>query len=115
GDHYVVARPIYSENTFSENHEKVFRCHKTFLDHLKETFGCSRQKAKRIAFTFLPIASWLPVYNFKEWILNDIISGISTGLVAVLQGLAFALLVNISPAYGLYSAFFPVILYFFLG
>ena len=29
--------------------------------------------------------------------------------------LAFALLVNIPPAYGLYAAFFPVITYFFLG
>ncbi|KAM4748901.1 chloride anion exchanger-like [Rhinophrynus dorsalis] len=115
GNHYVVARPIYSENAFTASHEKVSRHHKTFLDHLKEYFGCSAEKAKRIAFTFLPIASWLPMYNFREWIFQDIISGISTGMVAVLQGLAFALLVNVSPAYGLYSAFFPVILYFFLG
>lgn len=33
----------------------------------------------------------------------------------VFPGLAFALLVNIPPAYGLYAAFFPVITYFFLG
>ncbi|XP_053318111.1 chloride anion exchanger-like [Spea bombifrons] len=115
GTHYMVARPIYSENAFSANHEKVSRNHKTALDHLKQYFGCSTEKAKGIALSFLPIASWLPVYNFKEWLLSDLISGISTGMVAVLQGLAFALLVNVSPAYGLYSAFYPVILYFFLG
>ncbi|XP_053572556.1 chloride anion exchanger-like [Bombina bombina] len=112
---YLVARPIYSENSFSSKHEKINRYHKTFLDHLKGFFGCSAAKAKRIAFTFLPIASWLPMYNFKEWLLSDIISGISTGTVAILQALAFALLVNVSPAYGLYSAFYPVIIYFFLG
>lgn len=33
----------------------------------------------------------------------------------VFPGLAFALLVNIPPSYGLYAAFFPVITYFFLG
>ncbi|KAE8616232.1 hypothetical protein XENTR_v10008751 [Xenopus tropicalis] len=55
------------------------------------------------------------MYRFKEWILSDIVSGISTGLVAVLQGLAFALLVNVTPGYGLYAAFFPVITYFFFG
>ncbi|KAM4676728.1 chloride anion exchanger-like [Discoglossus pictus] len=114
-NHYMVARPIYSENTFSVTHEKISRRHKTFLDHLKELCGCSAAKAKRIAFTFLPIASWLPMYNFKEWLVSDIISGISTGTVAILQALAFALLVNVSPAYGLYSAFYPVIIYFFLG
>uniref|UniRef100_A0A8D0HK29 Solute carrier family 26 member 3 n=1 Tax=Sphenodon punctatus TaxID=8508 RepID=A0A8D0HK29_SPHPU len=112
---YVVARPVYSENLFGEEHEKVHRCHKTFRDHLRVYFSCSSQKAKRIALGLFPIAFWLPAYRFKDWILNDIVSGISTGLVAVLQGLAFALLVNIPPGYGLYAAFFPVIIYFFFG
>uniref|UniRef100_A0A8C5R8C7 STAS domain-containing protein n=1 Tax=Leptobrachium leishanense TaxID=445787 RepID=A0A8C5R8C7_9ANUR len=112
---YVVSRPIYSEDAFKAHHEKVHRYHKTFVDHLRVFFGCSPEKAKRIAFTFFPIASWLPMYRFKEWLLNDIVSGISTGLIAVLQGLAFALLVNVTPGYGLYAAFFPVIIYFFFG
>lgn len=34
--------------------------------------------------------AWLPQYTFKEWILSDIISGVTTGLVAVLQGLLFS-------------------------
>ncbi|KAM4676734.1 chloride anion exchanger-like [Discoglossus pictus] len=115
GNQYVVSRPIYSEKTFQAENEKVHRHHKSFLDHLRVFFGCSPEKAKRIAFTFFPIASWLPMYRIKEWIFGDIVSGVSTGLVAVLQGLAFALLVNVSPGYGLYAAFFPVIIYFFLG
>ncbi|XP_077896375.1 chloride anion exchanger [Ictidomys tridecemlineatus] len=115
GNQYVVARPVYSANTFGEEHKKKHRHHKTFLDHLKLCCSCSTQKAKRIALSFFPIASWLPSYRIKEWLLSDIVSGISTGLVAVLQGLAFALLVTIPPRYGLYAAFFPVIVYFFLG
>lgn len=115
GNQYIVARPVYSANTFGEEHTKKYRHHKTFLDHLKEGCSCSTQKAKRIALSLFPIASWLPAYRVKEWLLSDIVSGISTGLVAVLQGLAFALLVNIPPSYGLYAAFFPVITYFFLG
>ncbi|KAM3924381.1 chloride anion exchanger-like [Leptodactylus fuscus] len=115
GNQYVVSRPVYSEDAFQTENEKLDRYHKTFLDHLRVFFGCSKEKAKRIAFTFFPIASWLPMYQIKEWILSDIVSGISTGLIAVLQGLAFALLVNVTPDYGLYAAFFPVIIYFFLG
>ncbi|XP_042540648.1 chloride anion exchanger [Dipodomys spectabilis] len=115
GNQYVVARPVYSLNTFGEEHKKKHRHHKTFLDHLKLCCRCSPQKVKRIALSLFPIASWLPAYRIKEWLLSDIVSGISTGLVAVLQGLAFALLVNIPPRYGLYAAFFPVITYFFLG
>ncbi|XP_051031064.1 chloride anion exchanger [Phodopus roborovskii] len=115
GNQYIVARPVYSTNTFGEEFKKTHRRHKTFLDHLKKCCSCSSQRAKKIALSLFPIASWLPAYKIKEWLLSDIVSGISTGLVAVLQGLAFALLVNIPPAYGLYAAFFPVITYFFLG
>uniref|UniRef100_A0A8B9RUK3 Solute carrier family 26 member 3 n=1 Tax=Accipiter nisus TaxID=211598 RepID=A0A8B9RUK3_9AVES len=70
---------------------------------------------KKIALGLFPIVSWLPAYRFREWILSDIVSGINTGLVAVLQGLAFALLVNVPPGYGLYAAFFPVLVYFIFG
>ncbi|XP_062051534.1 chloride anion exchanger [Lepus europaeus] len=115
GNQYVVARPVYSANAFAEEHKKKDRHHKTLLDHLKLCCRCSSRKVKEIVFSLLPIASWLPGYKLKEWLLSDIVSGISTGLVAVLQGLAFALLVNIPPAYGLYAAFFPVIVYFFFG
>ncbi|XP_069833411.1 chloride anion exchanger-like [Dendropsophus ebraccatus] len=112
---YLVARPIYSEDAFITDHEIVERHHTTTLDLLKRSCSCSSKKAKRIALSFLPIASWLPAYRLKEWLLSDIISGVTTGLVAVLQGLAYALLANVSPGYGLYTSFFPVVVYFFLG
>ncbi|XP_069621141.1 chloride anion exchanger-like [Ranitomeya imitator] len=112
---YLVQRKIYSEDSFTADHEIVERHHTTTLDLLKRTCRCSSKKAKTIALSFFPIISWLPNYRFKEWILSDIISGVTTGLVAVLQGLAYALLANVSPGYGLYTSFFPVVVYFFLG
>ncbi|XP_025931821.1 chloride anion exchanger [Apteryx rowi] len=115
GNHYVVARPVYSEKLFDEEHEKLHRYHKTFWDHLKLYFRCSPERVKKIALGLFPVASWLPAYHFKEWILSDIVSGINTGLVSVLQGLAFALLVNVPPGYGLYAAFFSVLVYFIFG
>ncbi|KAM9028352.1 chloride anion exchanger isoform 1-T2 [Ara ararauna] len=115
GNHYVVARPVYSEHLFNEEYEKLHRYHKTFWDHLKLYFRCSPQRVKKVALGLFPIASWLPAYRFREWILSDIVSGVNTGLVAVLQGLAFALLVNVPPGYGLYAAFFPVLVYFIFG
>uniref|UniRef100_A0A8C2G2V7 Chloride anion exchanger-like n=1 Tax=Cyprinus carpio TaxID=7962 RepID=A0A8C2G2V7_CYPCA len=72
-------------------------------------------KRRNTAISLLPIIGWMKTYSFKDWLLNDILSGVSTGLVAVLQGLAFSLLASIPTWYGLYAAFFPVIMYFFLG
>ncbi|NXL94798.1 S26A4 protein, partial [Alectura lathami] len=77
--------------------------------------SCSRKRVFQITKSFLPILEWLPSYRVKEWLVRDIISGVSTGLVATLQGLAYALLVEVPVRYGLYSAFFPILTYFFLG
>lgn len=35
---YVVARTLYSEESFAEEHEKVYRHHKTKLDHVRQYF-----------------------------------------------------------------------------
>uniref|UniRef100_A0A8D3EG25 Solute carrier family 26 member 3, tandem duplicate 2 n=1 Tax=Scophthalmus maximus TaxID=52904 RepID=A0A8D3EG25_SCOMX len=85
------------------------------LNHVKQYFTCDAKRAKDAALSLLPVIGWLKIYRLKEWLLSDIVSGVSTGLVAVLQGLAYCLLASLPPWYGLFSAFFPVISYFFLG
>uniref|UniRef100_A0A668RGM6 STAS domain-containing protein n=1 Tax=Oreochromis aureus TaxID=47969 RepID=A0A668RGM6_OREAU len=112
---YVVTRPLYSEESFAQDHEKIYRHRKTMLDHVKQYFTCDAKRAKNTALSLLPVIGWMKGYRFKEWLLGDIVSGVSTGLVAVLQGLAYCLLASLPPWYGLFSAFFPVIIYFFLG
>ncbi|XP_040004354.1 chloride anion exchanger-like [Xiphias gladius] len=112
---YVVARPLYSEESFAEEHKKVYRQHKTVLNHVREYFTCDVKRVKDAALSLLPVIGWIKIYPVKEWLLGDIVSGVSTGLVAVLQGLAYCLLASLPPWYGLFSAFFPVIIYFFLG
>ncbi|XP_030632042.1 solute carrier family 26 member 3, tandem duplicate 2 [Chanos chanos] len=112
---YVVSRPLYSEETFSEEHEKVCRQRKGLSDHVKQYFTCDSKRAKNAVVSLLPIIGWMKIYKFKDWLLGDIVSGVSTGLVAVLQGLAYSLLASIPPWYGLYAAFFPVVIYFVFG
>ncbi|XP_054034535.1 pendrin isoform X2 [Dryobates pubescens] len=113
--HYVVARPIYSEAGFQEENERRPPLPPTLRERAQAAFRCSRKRAFQVAKSFLPIMEWLPNYRVKEWLVSDIISGVSTGLVATLQGLAYALLVAVPVGYGLYSAFFPILTYFFLG
>uniref|UniRef100_A0A8C9W3Y0 Solute carrier family 26 member 3, tandem duplicate 2 n=1 Tax=Scleropages formosus TaxID=113540 RepID=A0A8C9W3Y0_SCLFO len=112
---YLVNRPVYSEDSFAEDYKKIDRKHRTTLDHVKAQFTCDTQRVKKTVCSLLPIIGWLRIYNIKKWLLGDIVSGISTGLVAVLQGLAYCLLASLPPRYGLFTAFFPVIIYFFLG
>uniref|UniRef100_A0A673I4K5 Solute carrier family 26 member 3 n=1 Tax=Sinocyclocheilus rhinocerous TaxID=307959 RepID=A0A673I4K5_9TELE len=125
GRHYVVVRPLFSEDSFAEQHERINSNRRTLRHHLKDYFtelcssrlhcSCDTNRAKNAALSLLPIIGWMKNYNIKEWLLGDIVSGIRTGLVAVLQGLAFSLLASLPLGYGLYTAFFPAIIYFFLG
>ncbi|KAJ0037041.1 hypothetical protein NL108_016422, partial [Boleophthalmus pectinirostris] len=112
---YVVARDIYSEDKFNEEYERIDRPHKTILNHVKEYFSCSRKRVCSALLSLFPIVGWVKIYSVKEWLLSDIVSGVSTGLVAVLQALAYALLASLPPRYGLFATFFPLIIYFFLG
>ncbi|KAM6384982.1 LOW QUALITY PROTEIN: pendrin [Alca torda] len=113
--HYLVARPIYSEAGFQEENERRSPLPPTLRERAQAACRCSRKRAFQITKSFLPILEWLPSYRVKEWLVSDVISGVSTGLVATLQGLAYALLVAVPVGYGLYSAFFPILTYFFLG
>uniref|UniRef100_A0A3Q3WKN2 STAS domain-containing protein n=1 Tax=Mola mola TaxID=94237 RepID=A0A3Q3WKN2_MOLML len=112
---YLVSRPVYSEDSLAEDHQKIHRLHKTPLDHLKEYLTCDSRRAKNAVLSLLPIIGWLKIYRVREWLLGDVVSGISTGMVAIMQGLAFSLMASLPPSYGLYTAFFPMLTYFFLG
>lgn len=62
----------------------------SLLSYIHHSFSrrCSRKRAFQVTKSFLPILEWLPNYRVKEWLVSDIISGVSTGLVATLQGKA---------------------------
>ncbi|CAH2275793.1 pendrin-like [Pelobates cultripes] len=112
---YLVARTVYSEPVFQDENEKKEIIPKTLQERLKKNCSCTSRQAYLKLKTFFPILDWLPKYRWKEWFVHDLISGVSTGLIGTLQGLAFALLASVPVGYGLYSSFFPILTYFFLG
>ncbi|NXX75891.1 S26A9 protein, partial [Urocolius indicus] len=111
---YVIDRPAYSVSLFDEEFEKKSRSYPVG-EKLKNLFRCSASRFKLILFNLFPILVWLPKYKIKDYILPDVLGGLSAGTIQVPQGMAFALLANLPPVNGLYSSFFPLITYFFLG
>ncbi|XP_065124548.1 pendrin [Paramisgurnus dabryanus] len=113
--HYHMSRPIYSTHVFDEVHERKAQETRSLQERLSETCRCNDKWAVQKIKGLLPILDWLPKYPVKQWLPSDVVSGVTTGLVCALQGVAYALLVSVAPVYGLYSAFFPILSYFVLG
>ncbi|KAM8907956.1 prestin isoform 2-T2 [Spinachia spinachia] len=112
---YRIERPVYDE-AFISSHLLNRKDNSTTLgQRLAQQFQCSSKRAKAAAFTFLPILTWLPAYPVKQYLFSDVVSGLSTGVVQLPQGLAYAMLAAVPPVYGLYSSFYPVLLYTFFG
>ncbi|XP_007980667.1 prestin isoform X2 [Chlorocebus sabaeus] len=112
---YYVERPIFSHPVLQERLHTKDKVPDSIADKLKQAFTCTPKKIRNIIYMFLPITKWLPAYKFKEYVLGDLVSGISTGVLQLPQGLAFAMLAAVPPIFGLYSSFYPVIMYCFLG
>jgi hypothetical protein len=63
----------------------------------------------------LPILTWLPNYSLKNYLVSDLISGLTVGIMNTPQSLAYAMLATLNPVYGLYMALFPLLIYGILG
>ncbi|KAM4700742.1 solute carrier family 26 member 10-like [Discoglossus pictus] len=112
----AVYRSIYTEEQF----QKIYGSSKELeRPSLRERVTRSCKCSRRVLHTFIknrvPIVSWLPRYKVKKWLLGDLIAGLTVGIVHIPQGMAFALLTSVAPIYGLYTSFFPVVLYMLLG
>ncbi|KAG5788705.1 hypothetical protein H9Q69_012236 [Fusarium xylarioides] len=62
----------------------------------------------------VPIVGWLPKYN-PRWIVNDLIAGLTLGLMLIPQGLSYAKIADIPVEYGLMSSWLPAVIYAFMG
>ncbi|CAH0397738.1 unnamed protein product [Chilo suppressalis] len=62
----------------------------------------------------LPITIWLPKYNI-DYLIRDIIAGVTVGLTSIPQGIAYAIIAGVPPQVGLYSSIFPGVVYMLFG
>lgn len=57
----------------------------------------------------LPFVRWLPQWRQKDVLQADLLAGLTGAIVVLPQGVAFATLAGMPPAYGLYAAMVPCI------
>ncbi|XP_077978000.1 prestin-like [Glandiceps talaboti] len=116
---YHVSRPIYTDDEFKQGFllpkkEEPSRCQQVGK-YLTKQCACSTTCLKNFLFSKLPILEWLPKYQIRDDLLGDILAGFTVSVLNIPQSMAFAMLANMPPIYGLYTAFFPILVYAFFG
>uniref|UniRef100_A0A8C0L941 Solute carrier family 26 member 6 n=1 Tax=Canis lupus dingo TaxID=286419 RepID=A0A8C0L941_CANLU len=109
---YHVERPLLNQEQLEE-----LGCwtSATGTRQWRTWFQCSRARARALLFQHLPVLAWLPRYPLRDWLLGDLLAGLSVAIMQLPQGLAYALLAGLPPVFGLYSSFYPVFVYFLFG
>ncbi|OQE27240.1 hypothetical protein PENSTE_c004G09742 [Penicillium steckii] len=65
-------------------------------------------------YNIFPFIHWIGYYNV-QWLIGDLVAGITVGAVVVPQSMAYAELAKLDPEYGLYSSFMGVLIYWFFA
>lgn len=68
----------------------------------------------RYAIDRFPIIGWLPRYDYR-WLINDLIAGLTIGLMLIPQALSYAKIAKIPVEYGLMSSWLPAGVWVFMG
>jgi len=63
---------------------------------------------------FLPFLTWVPGYE-RANLRGDLVAGLTTAVLLIPQGMAYAMLAGLPPIHGLYASIIPLALYALLG
>jgi sulfate transporter 4 len=74
-----------------------------------------RRSCRQWMETLLPCTSWLAHYDYKSTLLQDVIAGLTVGVMIIPQSMSYAKLAGLPVEYGLYSALVPVYMYGIFG
>uniref|UniRef100_A0A8C2SDH5 STAS domain-containing protein n=1 Tax=Capra hircus TaxID=9925 RepID=A0A8C2SDH5_CAPHI len=119
---YDVKRDVYNEENFQQEHRKKTASSgnvdidiSTVSHHVE--CRCSWYKFRRCLLTVFPFLEWMCFYRFKDWLLGDLLAGISVGLVQIPQVLMLGLLARhlIPPLNVSYAAFCASVIYGIFG
>lgn len=69
---------------------------------------------QKILVNRVPIFKWAPNYKWR-YLINDFVAGLTVGLTAIPQGIAYATVAGLPPQNGLYSGFMGSFVYLFFG
>lgn len=102
------------ESTFSAGTADTYvEQEPTTLEYLTDLAPTGRQVGNYF-YSLFPFLRWIGRYN-AQWLLGDLVAGITVGAVVVPQSMAYAKLAELPVEFGLYSSFMGVLIYWFFA
>lgn len=110
-------RPVFTQPHFDSEFagvpkDKVPICDR-FANSLRKRWHVKHLQKKLLGF--FPIIGWVRAYNLKQWLITDIIAGISVAIFHVPQSFGYSLLASVPAVNALYTAMFPMLMYTIFG
>ncbi|KAF5963600.1 family sulfate permease [Fusarium coicis] len=105
--------PSSSSIASEQRHNLFYETEPTSSEWIKEQIP-SKEEVVAYANSLFPFAAWISHYNM-QWFAGDLVAGITIGAVVVPQGMAYAILANLDPQFGLYSSFIGPMIYWIFG
>lgn len=122
---YCVRRAVYSQDIFDDKHPQAEQQEKTFKQHIHQCgqscFPCcigpkkGLKKCCQMTLSLIPCVAWLRKYKLKEYLISDILAGMTVAILLIPQAMAYSQLASLPPIHGLYTGFFSMLVYFIFG
>ncbi|KAK7500434.1 hypothetical protein BaRGS_00008341, partial [Batillaria attramentaria] len=110
----IIKRQLYTQHSLNQKYEDQAKP-TTLCDLVRKECRCSGKCFARHALYFVPVAKSLKRYKWRQWAVADLVAGLSVGFIHLPQGLGFGILASLTPAVGLYTSFFPILVYLIFG
>ena len=101
-DMIEINRKIYSQEEFDRvcHYDKPAKAAFNLGSTAKAVCTCSRECWKQKLLNGLPVINIMANYKWKEWLMSDVIAGISVGIIHIPQGMGFSILASLPPSTG---------------
>ncbi|OQV13612.1 Solute carrier family 26 member 6 [Hypsibius exemplaris] len=119
----LVSRPIFNQDNFGRCEEarvvgKANSPWKKFKRRINQKASKIRHWHPTIGGLLLatvkglfPVLSWLPKYQIRRDLPKDLLSGSIVWIMSIPAGMAYSLLASMPAIFGLYTSFFPSLIY----
>ncbi|KAL3877095.1 hypothetical protein ACJMK2_034850 [Sinanodonta woodiana] len=113
--HLLSRRWLRTQKSINDKYPCVCKEEKICSNCTSPASTCANTTMTDAVFKLLPILDVIRKYQFRKNFVGDLLSGLSVACLHFPQGMAFGISSSLTPAYGLYTSFFPVILYMIFG